>query len=232
MNFRSVTGIQFRKARMLVFGLLGVRERVGWRLQTDSAARKRGFGAGVHLDSPGFEKELQRVPGRKGRGLRGLSGRVLRFSWSERRRQDHDDEDDLRRLHPDSRGTYRRGPGREARGAPGKTAHRGRAAGEQPRRRPQGQREPARLRQVFRSPQENRAAEGRRTAGVRTAHGEGEFQGGTPLGRHEAAATHRPGPHKRPRDRGARRADDGVGPAGPASGVGPAAGTDAGEQNP
>ena len=44
MNFRSVTGIQFRKARMLVFGLLGVRERVGWRLQTDSAARNGASG--------------------------------------------------------------------------------------------------------------------------------------------------------------------------------------------
>ncbi|CAA9484562.1 MAG: Efflux ABC transporter, ATP-binding protein, partial [uncultured Rubrobacteraceae bacterium] len=177
-------------------------------------------------------EELRGVRGGQGRGLRGLCGRVFRVSRSQRGRQDLDDEDDLRRGRSDGRRALGGGPRRYPPREGGQAAHRGGAAGEQPRRGPQGQGEPARLRSLLRPAAQGRAAEGGRAARVRAAHGEGRGEGRGALRGDEAAAPHRARPRQRPRPRRARRADHGPRPPGPPPRLGQAARAGQGRQDP
>src|SRR5215204_2748307 len=127
----------------------------------------------VNPRGPVPQEELRRLRGCQGCRLPGIRWRVFRFSGSERGREDHDDEDDLRGGNTDERrarcGWPRRLPLRAGDQAP----HRGRPAGEQPRRRAQGKGEPAHLRQVLRpSPQACPPANGRAPR-LHAAFGEG-----------------------------------------------------------
>ena len=145
----------------------------------------------THL-GPRADQDLRHVHRRRRHRSRRRARRGVRLSRPERRRQElHHAHDRLRCAHHVRPAEHPRYGSGHPRPADPRAARRRPAAGH-PRPRTQRRRQPLRLRPVLRHVARRAAAEDRRAARVRPARRPRQGQGRAAVGRHEAAAHHRP----------------------------------------